>query len=105
MASAVLSFEEFQLSPGRFVVIEMAVCPGSEDTFCGRWLFKSPHLFENLDRKKQNTYSWNTKFLHHIEWNDGELLKDAFQCVLTVIFERTTGQNDLIFHLSIREAM
>ncbi|GBN64754.1 hypothetical protein AVEN_99707-1 [Araneus ventricosus] len=70
MASAVLDFEGFQLSPGRFVVQELAVCAVNDDTFCGRWMFKSPHSFVSLDRKKQNTYSWITKFLHHIEWED-----------------------------------
>ncbi|GBO40947.1 hypothetical protein AVEN_92664-1 [Araneus ventricosus] len=87
MASAVLDFEGFQLSPGRFIVKELAVCAVNDDTFCGRWMFKSPHSFESLDRKKQNTYSWITKFLHHIEWGDGELPYDTFHCVLTVIFE------------------
>ncbi|GBN27016.1 hypothetical protein AVEN_38540-1 [Araneus ventricosus] len=87
MASAVLVFEGFQLSPGRFVVKELAVCAVNEDTFCGRWLFKSPLSYKSLDRKKQNTYSWITKFLHHIEWEDGELPYDTFHCVLTVIFE------------------
>ncbi|GBO01480.1 hypothetical protein AVEN_218218-1 [Araneus ventricosus] len=87
MASAVLDFEGFQLSPGRFIVKELAVCAVNDDTFRGRWLFKSPHSYESLDRKKQNTYSWITKFLHHIEWNDGELPYDTFHCVLTVIFE------------------
>ncbi|GBM42274.1 hypothetical protein AVEN_234993-1 [Araneus ventricosus] len=87
MASAVLDFEGFQLSPGRFIVKEPAVCAVNDDTFCGRWMFKSPHSFESLDRKKQNTYSWITKFLHHIEWEDGELPYDTFHCVSTVIFE------------------
>ncbi|GBN72877.1 hypothetical protein AVEN_272303-1 [Araneus ventricosus] len=87
MASAVLDFEGFQLFPGRFVVKELAVCAVNDDTFCGRWMFKSPHSFESLDRKKQNTYSWITKFLHHIDWEDGELPYDTFHCVLTVIFE------------------
>ncbi|GBM37871.1 hypothetical protein AVEN_193389-1 [Araneus ventricosus] len=87
MASAVFGFEGFQLSPGRFVVKEMAMCAVNDDTFCGQWLFKSAHSFKNLDRKKQNTYSWTTKFLHQIEWNDGELSYVAFKCVSTVIFE------------------
>ncbi|GBN50944.1 hypothetical protein AVEN_72338-1, partial [Araneus ventricosus] len=77
----------FQLSPGRFIVKELAVCVVNDDTFYGRWMFKSPHSFESLDRKKQNTNSWITKSLHHIEWEDGELPYDTFHCVLTVIFE------------------
>ncbi|GBN68644.1 hypothetical protein AVEN_251374-1 [Araneus ventricosus] len=87
MTSAVLDFEGFQLSPGRFIVKELAVCAVNEDTFCGRWLFKPPHSFKTLDRKRQNTYTWITKFLHHIAWDDGELPYDTFRCVLTVIFE------------------
>ncbi|GBN71438.1 hypothetical protein AVEN_57719-1 [Araneus ventricosus] len=87
MTSAVLDFEGFQLSPGRFIVKELVVCAVNEDTFCGRWLFKPPHSFKTLHRKRQNKYTWITKFLHHIAWDDGELSYDAFRCLLTVIFE------------------
>ncbi|GBM85732.1 hypothetical protein AVEN_163058-1 [Araneus ventricosus] len=75
MTSAVLDFEGFQISPGRFIVKELAVCAVNEDTFCGRWLFKPPHSFKTLDRKRQNTYTWITKFLHHIAWDDGGTMR------------------------------
>ncbi|GBM83140.1 hypothetical protein AVEN_107386-1, partial [Araneus ventricosus] len=85
MTAAVLDFEGFQLSPGRFIVKEMAVWAVNNDTFCGRWLFKSPHSFESLDLEKQKSFSWITKFLHHIKWEDGELPYDTLRCVLTTI--------------------
>ncbi|GBM11138.1 hypothetical protein AVEN_243011-1 [Araneus ventricosus] len=60
---------------GRFVVKVWAV---NNDTFCGRWLFKSPHSFESLDLEKQKSFSWISKFLHQIKWEDGELPYNVF---------------------------
>ncbi|KAF8782026.1 Retrovirus-related Pol polyprotein type-2 like protein [Argiope bruennichi] len=63
MTSAVLDFEGFQLSPGRFIVKEMAVCSVNDGTFYGRWLFKSLHSFESLNRKKQSSLELLNSFI------------------------------------------
>lgn len=87
MTSAVLDFEEFQLSSGRFIVKELAVHAVNDETFRGRWLFKPPYAFDCLDRQKQQTYSWITRHLHNMDWNSGELPYESLRCVLSVIFQ------------------
>lgn len=87
MLSAVIEFEGFQLSPRRYIVKELAVCAVHDNTFCGRWTFQPPHPFDQLNRKKQLSYAWLSRNMHHMDWTFGELPYSSLYSILVPVFE------------------
>lgn len=90
MTSAIIDFEGFQCGHNRFIVKELAVYVLNSPNIHNVWTFKSPFLFENLNKKKRLCHSWVTRNLHGIEWNYGDEDYKNLRYILTKLFQLFT---------------
>lgn len=55
---------------GGFVVKELAILSTSGHMGC-TWSYQPPYEWENLPRDVRRRNNWASKYLHHIQWNEG----------------------------------
>lgn len=85
--AAVLDFEGFQLPSGLFIVKELAFYTVKDTHFYGVWHFQPPSPLENLPLSLRNQYSWVTRNIHLMDWQDGTLPYAKFKSLLFLLFE------------------
>ena len=82
--SVVIDFEGFQLDSGYFIVKELAFCANNS---VGLWTFQPPFPYNELPSIIKVQYSWVTRNLHRIHWNEGELPYTNLRNILNLLFE------------------
>ena len=85
MSSAVVEFEGFQINANDYVIKELAFY-AVDHGYHARWSFLPPYPWEQLSLKKRKTFSWLTRHLHGLRWNNGELAYSALEPILLSLF-------------------
>jgi len=82
--SIVIDFEGFQLVSGHFIVKELAYAAANS---IGVWTFQPPYPHSRLSNREKVQYSWVTRNLHQIHWNEGELPYCKLRIILNSLFD------------------
>jgi hypothetical protein len=66
----VIEFQAFRNNHDKFIIKELTFLDVSTNVV-NYFLFKPPFPFKKFNSKSYRTNTWLTKYLHHIEWEEG----------------------------------